>query len=75
MIAALALGASLLAGVQGRHDTTALTRDQHREPFVGVLIVRPIKGLGRVEALTATGIYTTTERQIVYSVGVSLKLK
>ena len=72
MIAALALGASLLAGVQGRHDTTALTRDQHREPFVGGLLVRPLKG--RL-ALTATGIYTITERQIVYSVGVSLKLK
>ena len=72
MIAALALSASLMAGVQGRHDTTIRERSEHREPFVGALLVRPLRP--RL-ALTATAIYTTTGRQLIYSGALSVKLK
>ena len=72
MIAAAALSISLLAGAQARHDTGIRERDEHREPFVGALLVHPISS--RL-ALTSTGIYTMTNRQIIYSVGISVKVK
>ena len=62
----------LLAGAQGRHDTKIAERNEHREPFVGATVARPITN--RI-ALTGTAIYTVKDRQTIYSVGVAVKLK